>query len=468
MTSKKNEGCCSDACGSLKIGWATGSITPDRPANLFGMFNERISTHVAEPCMATALALEGADGTQAIWFSCDILNIPLDVTNMVRDAVAASIPGFNSKHLIISCTHTHNAPNFYNDLFPPPPPGVITVDEYRAFFIEQAKKIAVEAWQARKEGRIAPALGHAVLGWCRRIVFADGTGQMYGNSTRDDFVRVEGPMDPGVEVLFTYDSADVMTGAAINIACTAQTCMGNNSLTADLWAPVRRNLRAMYGENFQVLGTSSASGDQCPDDLIRWGRSEPQLRGPEGAEALARRLAAGVAEALEYGRREACASPVFRHIHAQVELPLYVMNDSEVGHYKKVIADLSAKGEPDPSSWDGGTLARARKHLERHEAMPPNPHVTIDCNFLRIGDVALATNPFELFLEYGQRIKARSPAVQTVVTQLTNDRQHYLPTAEAMKHGHYSAMPSNIRVTPAGGDLLVNFSIEQLRKLWAP
>ncbi|NLL84003.1 MAG: hypothetical protein GX230_07160 [Lentisphaerae bacterium] len=90
------------------------------------MFNERISTHVAEPITATALALEGPDGTHAIWISCDILNIPLDVTDEIRDAVAAKINGFNPKHLLISCTHTHNAPNFYLGLFPTPPPEAIT------------------------------------------------------------------------------------------------------------------------------------------------------------------------------------------------------------------------------------------------------------------------------------------------------------------------------------------------------
>ena len=40
----------------IKIGWAQKSITPEQPVNLFGMFNERISTHVEEACTITALA----------------------------------------------------------------------------------------------------------------------------------------------------------------------------------------------------------------------------------------------------------------------------------------------------------------------------------------------------------------------------------------------------------------------------
>ena len=37
---------------------------------------------------------------------------------------------------------------------------------------------------------------------------------------------------------------------------------------------------------------------------------------------------------------------------------------------------------------------------------------------LRLGDVAIAANEFELFTDYGVQIKARSPAVQTLVIQL--------------------------------------------------
>ena len=173
---------------------------------------------------------------------------------------------------------------------------------------------------------------------------------MYGDTTRDDFTRVEGPMDPGVEILFTYTMNGDISGALVSVTCTAQTCMRDNSLTADLWAPVRRNLRAHFGANFQVLGVPGAAGDQCPDDLLRWRRSEPHLRGPHGAETLARRLSNAVIEAHEYGRRETTATPVFRHLNSAIDLPLYVMNDSEVDHYKKVISDLTANGEPDPKS----------------------------------------------------------------------------------------------------------------------
>jgi len=452
--------------GPLHIGWAQASITPDQPVNLFGMFNERISTHVEEPCMATALALEGSDGEQAIWVSCDLVSVSLDVVEAVRQGVATRLPAFSGEHLLISCTHTHNAPNFKTHLFPPPPPGAMTPAEYRVFFVERVTDVAVRAWMARAPGRVSPGLGHAVTGWCRRVVYADGTGEMYGDTRRDDFVKVEGPMDPGIELLFTHDLAGVPTGAVVSIACTPQTCMGQNFLTSDFWGPTRRALSEHFGPEFTVLAITGAAGDQCPDDLIRWKRSEPRLMGLDACATLARRLARGVIEGYEIGRRPMDASPVFRNRHAVLDLPAYVMTEEQVSHYEHVIAALTANGEPDPKSWDGGTLLRARLHLERHVALGPDPIIPVDCHFLRIGDLAVATNPFELYLEYGQRIKARCPATQTIAAQLTNDTLAYLPTREALAHGHYSAMPSNIRVGPEGGDQLVALSLKHLASLF--
>ena len=452
---------------ALRIGWASKSITPDQPVNLFGMFDERISTHVEEPCTATALALEGSDGCQAIWVSCDLCGITLEVVSALRAAVADRIPGFAPTNLLVSCTHTHNAPNFGPNEFPPPPPGVMTPTEYRRFFLARVAECAVAAWQARRPGQVAPALGYAVLGWCRRAVYADGTGEMYGSTRRKDFIRIEGPMDPGVEILFTYDAGGALAGAVVSVACTSQTCMCERFLTADFWGPVRRTLRIHFGESFQVLAVAGAAGDQCPDDLVRWGRSEPPRRGIEGCMELARRLSAGVIDAHTHGRRPMCATPVFRHRHVVLDLPAYVMTDAQKAAYEQQIADLTVKGEPDPRSWNGGTLMRARRHLARHAAMGANPRLAVDCNFLRIGDFAVATNPFELYLEYGQRIKARGPAAQTIAAQLSNGGEGYLPTADAMSHGHYSAMPSNIKAGPEGGDLLVSQSLEHLSALWA-
>lgn len=448
---------------TLSIGWAQESITPDQPVHLHGMFDERVSTHVEAPCMATALALESADGEQAIWISCDLLNITLHAVQDLRQSVASRIPDFDAEKLLLSCTHTHNAPNFGEM---PTRPGVMRGPSYRDFFLERVTDNAVDAWTSRASGRITPALGHAVIGWCRRVAFTNGTGEMYGDSRRSDFRKVEGPMDPGIELLFTHSADGSLSGAVASITCTAQTCMGKNFVTADFWGPARQYLRDHFGDHFTVLAVVGAAGDQCPDDLIRYGRSEPMLRGRMAAETLGRRLSRGVIEGYETGRRDTVPNPVFKHNHVVFDLPAYVMSDEQGARYEAEIASLTADGEPDPSSWNGGEVRRRRAILTRYSALGPDPVRQTDCNFLRLGDLAVATNPFEMYLEYGQRIKGRSPATQTITAELTNDCLGYLPTREALAHGHYSAMPADVQIGPEGAEQLVERSVAEINALF--
>ncbi|NLN02917.1 MAG: hypothetical protein GX174_13600 [Lentisphaerae bacterium] len=106
-----------------------------------------------------------------------------------------------------------------------------------------------------------------------------------------------------------------------------------------------------------------------------------------------------------------------------------------------------------------GTVARY-EYQQDHDLYPVEMHV------IRLGDIAIMTNPFELFLDYGNQIKARSPAAQTFIVQLACGSEGYLPTAMAENGGHYSAYVSSGITGHAGGDLLVRATIEHIRKLW--
>ena len=90
----------------------------------------------------------------------------------------------------------------------------------------------------------------------------------------------------------------------------------------------------------------------------------------------------------------------------------------------------------------------------------------MELHALRLGEVALATNPFELYLDYGQRIKARSPARQTFLVQLSGDYLGYLPTLRAVSGGGYGALVINGSVGPDGGDLLVEKTLNTFYRLW--
>jgi len=76
----------------------------------------------------------------------------------------------------------------------------------------------------------------------------------------------------------------------------------------------------------------------------------------------------------------------------------------------------------------------------------------------------MATNPFELFLDYGLRIEARSRPILTFLVQLSDASCGYLPTDKAVKGGGYSA--EKYVVTPEGGQMLVNETVTAINSLW--
>ncbi len=78
----------------------------------------------------------------------------------------------------------------------------------------------------------------------------------------------------------------------------------------------------------------------------------------------------------------------------------------------------------------------------------------------------MVSNPFELFLDYGLRIKARSKALQTFVVQLACDTGGYLPTAKAVTSGGYGAMAAEGLVGPEGGQALVDRTVELINGMW--
>ena len=106
-----------------------------------------------------------------------------------------------------------------------------------------------------------------------------------------------------------------------------------------------------------------------------------------------------------------------------------------------------------------GLLKRAQQQ-EFVNVLPTEVHV------MRLGSIAIATNPFELFLDYGNQIKARSRAAQTFVVQLANGCEGYLPTEKAERGSHYSAYVSSGRTGHEGGNLLVEKTLDILNEMW--
>jgi hypothetical protein len=421
----------------LHVGWARVDITPERPVALIGQLHKRISERVRDPLTATALAIEfrpdEGPSDQAILVSCDLLYIRKSVQDRVKEVLKTRLPGFDADKLLLNATHTHTGPGFADEDFGTlydvsKDEGVMKASEYADFFVERVAQAAVEAWEHRRPSGMSWALGHAVLGMNRRARYFDGSAVMYGPTNRPDFAGLEGYEDHGVELLFFWDDAGKPTGIMINIACTAQETEGLNEVSADFWHDVRAELRKRLAGDIPVFAQCSAAGDLSPHLLYRARAEEAMVkrRGLSNRQEIARRIADAVEDTLPLARGRIETSPIFRHAVARVNLP-------------------PAKADAAPF-YATDTIAPVELHV------------------LRLGDVAIATNPFELYLDYGVRMEARSPAVLTMLVQLSCQHCGYLPTEKAIGGGGYSA--DKYVVGPEGGQVLVDETVRRINALW--
>lgn len=451
----------------LLIGGATVSITPDQPVALWGQMHTRISTTVESPVTATVLAMEslkeGRADEQAVMVACDLVAIPTHALEKVREQVQQRLPDFPVQKIVLSGTHTHTGPVLTEGIYEIPVDGVMQPAEYVDFFAKRVAEAIESAWTSRKAGKVSWGLGHAAVAQNRRTVYADGSAVMYGSTNRPDFHMIEGYEDHGVECLFFWTSDGKLIATALNVACPSQEVEGGSALNADFWHQVRESLRSVHGQDLHVLGWTGAGGDQSPHLMFRQKAEERMrnLRGISRLEEISRRIVHAWNEAHDGAKKDQQADVEFAHTVQEIELPRREVLEREWQLAKEKLEDLAKqKGKQTLLYWHGGVV----KRYENQVAGTVAPF-KMELHVIRIGDIAIATNPFELFTDYGIQMKARSPALQTFVVQLAGPGT-YLPSSRAAQGGGYSAIAESNEVGPEGGQVLVERTLQAIHQLW--
>jgi hypothetical protein len=468
----------------LWIGAATADITPKPPVALTGFQTVRITRTIQSPLTANVLALESRQADrvidQAILISCDLCVIRPGIQEGFRKHVAARLPGFEITKLFLAATHTHSAPVLVQNQYDEKDyADAMQPKDYLPLLYERMAEAVVRAWESRAAGAVGRGLGHAVVGHNRRVVYADGHAQMLGNTNDPLFRHIEGYEDHAVDILCFYDDRKRMKATAITLACPAQMSQGDTVVSADFWHDARERLRQRFGKELCVLGFCAPAGDQCPHLSCRK-KSESRmdrLRGLTRTQELGRRIAQAFFDAADAIAKDIRDDVPLVHRVEQVELPTRIITDAEYAVAKKVCDEIKAKKER--GKWDawvgrlyGGVCERYLDQQKGKRVYPVELHV------LRLGDVAIATSPFELYVDYGVQIEARSAADQTILIQLAatgSENGYYVPTPRAVAAGKLSESPMNNYsatvmtniVGPEGGQVLVDRTVEAIHRLWA-
>ena len=498
----------------LKIGWAETNITPDKPMALAGQFAERISQYVEKPLTATAMAIE-ADGEQAVLCEADLVNVSYPLFVRIKEAIGDRAPGLDPDKIIISAIHTHTGPisaengknktskfsssSFRGLLESYLPEGMEYVEkenisnntniasreEVSKVLTEKISEAIVTAWNNRKDGSFINAFGRAAVGMCRRAAYSDGSAQMWGNTDTAVFKEIEGGNDSGIELLYVFDETKKLKGIVANLACPAQCVQHRLFVSPDFWGEAKMLLRNHFGEDIFLLPLCSAAGDQCPVDLVRWVEPESPVNDPNieregvkkrkadpsmfdiaGMKKVGKRIANEIIEVYNEGLDDAIDTAEFKHKVLHMQLPL-----------RRATLEQKAKAEREIELY----LSKKDKYVDYNDAAKLQVHLGIlkrmnlqdivdvvdtEVHIIKLGNIAIATNPFELFLDYGNQIKARSAAEQTFLIQLACGSEGYLPTEKAENGGHYSAFVSSGQIGHQGGDQLVRETLSSINSMF--
>lgn len=101
----------------------------------------------------------------------------------------------------------------------------------------------------------------------------------------------------------------------------------------------------------------------------------------------------------------------------------------------------------------------------RWESEQSRTKLPFEVHVVRLGDMAFATNPFEYYLDFGVRIKARSPAVQTFLVQLAGAGT-YVPSERSVQGRSYGSIPASTPIGAEGGCELAEWTVASLQDLW--
>lgn len=481
----------------LKIGLAKAVLTPPaKSCAQVGTVYYRPTKFVESDIYANVAVLEDED--VIILCACDLLQIPDDFKAGILKRVSELNPGIPTEKISVSATHTHNGPAVAPTVNPcfalaealpegytyeddtPYDPEVWLGDKTVPYLTEIIAETIVKAWENRKEGYFSPGFGRCSVGYTRRVQYRDGKVINYGITDSVNFDMMQGVNDSGVELLFFFDENKKPTGAIANVACPAQVLEQVHTISADYWGKCRDFLEEDFGKEFVLLGLCSAAGDETPKDLIRLERnqslvepmlppvprrSDPEVYSIESCVDVGERLAIEIKRVFRKVKDGLKDSGKVKHTKYILPLPGLTISNDTYAEAKKTVAEyVKTLDNKVLSTKQIEKIQIPLSQINRYRQQEENRMVYSEIQVMRFDDMAFASFPYELFLDYGNRIKTRSRATQTFLIQLANGSHGYLPTKIAYETGGYG-VDRNCFVEQAAGELITESIIAEIAKI---
>ena len=433
----------------LSVGAARACITPPLGTSLAGYFEDRKAIDVHDDLHARTLVI--GDGTQTIALvTCDLICCPRDVLDRAKELACLRV-GIPPEKITISCTHTHTGPACTGLL------GAVREEAYNEWL---APRIADAIQMAYR--RLQPAVACWGVGsepdevHNRRWHMRDGSVVMNPPVGSPDLVRPAGPTDPEVGLLAFEQPDGTPMAAVVNYALHYVGGGSGLEVSADYFPLVEHELNRMMDGRFPVLMTNGCCGDVNNINFREPDPPRPSRDAWAQARHVARVLAAEAVKVWEQSLRHTDVS--VGAACQEVAVPRRVSPKAELERAEQ-LTKVSAE--------EAG-LSLVDWHMLREKLLvnklPTALQTLVSAG--RVGEVAWAGLPGEVFCEFGLAVKAGSPFPQTMPIELANDYVGYVCTPEGIEQGGYETWLARSSLpTGEGGWALANAALGLLDRL---
>jgi hypothetical protein len=422
------------AAADFQAGAIVMNVSPlEFPVFVNGGMSSRSASVVNDPINARAMVL--SDGkTQIAIVVVDSCMMARPVLDQAKK-LASKRTGIPTANMLISATHTHTAPASMGCL------GTKADPRYTPYLIQKLAAAIAAAQKALQPAQIGwnsinAAEYTALRRWVRRpdMLLEDpfgnptGRAQMHSGRNWNEVTGESGPEDPDLNLI------SVQTREGKPLALLANFSMhyfgGVKALSADYFGRWANNVKQSLAPNsdFVPMMSHGCSGDIWRRDYAArdWTKNpilpEEAIDVDRYAKELADRALQGY-EKIQYRSDVDLAMAETR-----MRLDYRTPNKQLLEWAERIVKET---GDRAPKT---STEVYALEQTILHQRQ--NTEIVVQA--LRIGDIAITTTPNETYALTALKLKAMSPLKKTMVIELANGGDGYIPPPEQHVLGGYN------------------------------
>jgi neutral ceramidase len=449
---------------TFSAGAATSNITPALGSPIVGGFVPFPATHVHDELHARCLVLD--DGTtKLVLVVCDLLGIDRLVSDEARFFLQQDL-GIAKENVLISATHTHSAASALGK-----DARIVsdTMDEYQRFVARRIVDGVKRANNLLRPAQIAWGSADAPEHvFNRRWHMKPGTipANPFGGIDKvkmnppagsPDLLEPAGPTDPAIAFIAVRE----LNGKPIAVFSTYGLHyvggVGSGHISADYFGLYCDGLGRLLQADRQTPAFVALMSNGTSGDINNINFRKPR------------------AKQESYAQMKFVADDIAQKVHAGMAKLVYRDHVTLGARYKE---EPIAVRRPTPEllDWAKKKIAEGPKvagktdlsviYAERALLMARHPEkLKLPLQALRIGDVAMASMPCEIFCEIGLDFKKRSKLQPAWLVSLNHGYYGYLPTSRQHELGGYETWLGTNRLEVHASDKMLSALLEMVTEL---